>query len=353
VATERQLAKAIRRLTPFAPDHRGVDVGTLLEQLRALHARGTLDLPEPRLRRTVERRRYADADMPRLLEACAAWIAEAGPCGYGHIGDLPHRIYEDLHPHGAPEELVEIWERGAEIAGLAINLRFGCAFDVFAAPSLRGTGFELEMLRAAAEVTANRLPDDETFVLSDVFDCDTARIDALTELDFERFRTWDHFRECALDTRVPLPEAPAGYVVRNARVSDAEQLGLARNSAFNAYWTGDSYRTSVMQKPGYDPEREIVVESPDGRIVALAVYWIDELNRTGHFEPVGTHRDFRRRGLARAAMVEAMRRMAAAGMRAATITHEAENVAALRLYESLGFRKRYETYGFRRPAPCG
>jgi uncharacterized protein len=49
VATERQLAKAIRRLGPFAPSHRGVDVGALLEQLQALHARGTLDLPAPQL----------------------------------------------------------------------------------------------------------------------------------------------------------------------------------------------------------------------------------------------------------------------------------------------------------------
>jgi predicted metal-dependent hydrolase len=49
VATERQLAKAIRRLEPFAPRHRGVHVAVLLEQLRELAARGSLDLPPPRL----------------------------------------------------------------------------------------------------------------------------------------------------------------------------------------------------------------------------------------------------------------------------------------------------------------
>jgi hypothetical protein len=49
VATERQLAKAIRRLKPFAPAHRGVDVATLLRQLSELHARGSLDLPPPRV----------------------------------------------------------------------------------------------------------------------------------------------------------------------------------------------------------------------------------------------------------------------------------------------------------------
>jgi ribosomal protein S18 acetylase RimI-like enzyme len=104
-----------------------------------------------------------------------------------------------------------------------------------------------------------------------------------------------------------------------------------------------------MEKPGYDPGREVVVESPDGQVAAFTTSWLDELNHTGHLEPVGTHRDFRRRGLARAAMLEAMRRLADAGMRTVTITHDAENVPARRLYESLGFRKRYETYGFRKP----
>jgi predicted metal-dependent hydrolase len=49
VATERQLAKAIHRLEPFAPRHRGIDVAVLLEQLRELAARGSLDLPPPRV----------------------------------------------------------------------------------------------------------------------------------------------------------------------------------------------------------------------------------------------------------------------------------------------------------------
>lgn len=35
IGTERQLAKAIRRLTPYAPAHRGVDVDSLLAQVRA------------------------------------------------------------------------------------------------------------------------------------------------------------------------------------------------------------------------------------------------------------------------------------------------------------------------------
>jgi uncharacterized protein len=49
IGTERQLAKAVRRLEPFAPAHRGIDLASLLEQLRHLHDQGSLELPPPLL----------------------------------------------------------------------------------------------------------------------------------------------------------------------------------------------------------------------------------------------------------------------------------------------------------------
>jgi predicted metal-dependent hydrolase len=49
IGTERQLAKAVRRLTPYAPAHRGLELGALLDQLRELQQLGSLQLPPPRL----------------------------------------------------------------------------------------------------------------------------------------------------------------------------------------------------------------------------------------------------------------------------------------------------------------
>ena len=49
IGTERQLAKALRRLEPYAPAHRGIELEPLLAQLRELHKCGSLDLPPPRL----------------------------------------------------------------------------------------------------------------------------------------------------------------------------------------------------------------------------------------------------------------------------------------------------------------
>ena len=49
---ERQLEKAARRLGPYTPEHRGVDVARVLADVaaaRALVARDSLELPAPRV----------------------------------------------------------------------------------------------------------------------------------------------------------------------------------------------------------------------------------------------------------------------------------------------------------------
>jgi hypothetical protein len=50
VGCERQLEKAARRLGPFAPEHRGVNVASILRQVdeaAGVVAGGSLDLPPP------------------------------------------------------------------------------------------------------------------------------------------------------------------------------------------------------------------------------------------------------------------------------------------------------------------
>jgi mycothiol synthase len=294
-------------------------------------------------------RPYQDADLPELQAAVAGWIAEVGRCGYDHIGELPHRIYENLRGRRPVGELVQVWDDADGVAGIAINMRMGCCFDVFAAPRLRGSDAERQMLQAAFQTTGRLMAaSSEAFVLTDVFDCDAARITLLSAMGFEHFRNWDHVRERDLDGEIPDPGLCRGFVLRHARAEDADQLAAARNSAFNEDWTGGQYLSAVMDKPGYAASREIVAEAPDGRIAAFTVYWVDPLNKIGHFEPVGTHHEFRRRGLARAVMLHAMRQMQEGGMSRVTVNHLADNIPALGLYEAIGFAKQHETLGFRR-----
>jgi hypothetical protein len=111
--------------------------------------------------------------MPELQRSFSRWIAEAGWCGYGHTGELPHRIYENLRGRRPVSDLVHVWEDAGHIVGIAINLLHGVAFDVYTAPSLRGSAAERRMLLSAVETTARLMGGSaEPFVLGDVYDCD-------------------------------------------------------------------------------------------------------------------------------------------------------------------------------------
>jgi hypothetical protein len=55
------------------------------------------------------------------------------------------------------------------------------------------------------------------------------------------------------------------------------------------------------------------VEAPDATMAASTIMWLDEANKTVEFEPVGTHPDYRRRGLGKAMLLHGMHLALAAG----------------------------------------
>jgi hypothetical protein len=87
---------------------------------------------------------YTDDDLPHIQAALARWIQTAGACGYYHVGDIPHRIYETLRGRYPVGELVRIWEEGTNIAGIVINFLFDTSFQMFVSPSCRGTDSEYD-----------------------------------------------------------------------------------------------------------------------------------------------------------------------------------------------------------------
>jgi ribosomal protein S18 acetylase RimI-like enzyme len=96
-----------------------------------------------------------------------------------------------------------------------------------------------------------------------------------------------------------------------------------------------------MECPGYAPARELVIQTSDGFLLAFSVIWYDHLSRVGLFEPVGTHKDFRRRGFGLAIVLYGMQKIAAAGMKFATVAHIGDNEAARGLYQACGFKPRH------------
>jgi ribosomal protein S18 acetylase RimI-like enzyme len=136
---------------------------------------------------------------------------------------------------------------------------------------------------------------------------------------------------------------PTGYAVRE--VEGEHEVGRRASAQYDAFRSERPFAEyqarylRLMQSPVYRPELDIVAVAPDGQFAAFCICWLDEANRVGLFEPVGTRPAFLRQGLARAVMCEGLRRMQDAGMLSAVVCADHSNAAALSLYESLGFRR--------------
>lgn len=215
------------------------------------------------------------------------------------------------------------------------------SFDAQVRPDLRGGDLEREVLEYAADRTAALmrrydLAGDRLY--ADAFRGDTARVELLLELGWQPDDGLPYVLNRLEIGGINLPALPAGYTYRSARgIEDAADLAAVHNGAFGDIWTPAWYRY-VMESPGYAPEHELVIQAPEGELVSFAVIRLDHRNRLGVFEPVGTHRDYQRRGFGRAIMLYGLQQMAAAGMEVASVAHFGDNTAARGLYQSCGFR---------------
>jgi len=72
-------------------------------------------------------------------------------------------------------------------------------------------------------------------------------------------------------------------------------------------------------------------------VASYVLVWPDDENGVALFEPVGTHAEFRRRGLGAAVCTYALRRLYDEGLRVAIVACVDE--PACSLYESVGFRR--------------
>ena len=300
----------------------------------------------------IKRKYSGEPDLKAFQRFNAEAIACTNHCGYLHPGDIPHHIYNG-NKHYDPVDLITIWEDAQGMAAwLLADPSFKC-FDAQIRPDLRGGVFEQEVLKIAYEETRTlmrRFGIDSEYLHADAFREEPARAELLLamgfELDDERPYVLNRLEIKGTD----LPGLPEGFFFRSARgVEDAAALAEVHNGAFNpTNWTPDLYR-KVMTSPGYAPERELVIEGPEGRIAAFTVTWHDHLNRTGLFEPVGTHRDYQRRGFGRAIMAFGLQQMAAAGMQYATVAHFGDNEAAQGLYHACGFEPWHLIDGYQKP----
>jgi predicted N-acetyltransferase YhbS len=152
------------------------------------------------------------------------------------------------------------------------------------------------------------------------------------------------FAEFAVDA-VPAPHVPEGFVVRSmADENDVERRREVYGRAFNhsepSEWPQALVYRELQNAPDYCRDLDLYVVGPQGAFVACCIVWYDADNRIGYLEPVGTHPDFRRKGLGRAVVMEGIRRAAALGATAVRVG------SGQPFYLAIGFQIRHTGYGW-------
>lgn len=292
-------------------------------------------------------------DLAAMQQALASWIQEVGSCGYDHVGDLPHRIYNGLRGRYPRHELIRLWYVDGQLEGFAQVYPRHKLYDVLISPKYRSTALEIDALNWAYDtlrIWMNQEDNEGKDVETGVYTCDTQRINCLTELGYQPDEsTWMIVNERSLDTDLPDAILPEGYSIRSViDEGDAEQLAAVHHGAFGSEWSPEIYRDEVMRKPGYDPELEHIVVAPDGTFAAFCITWLDTVNSIGLFEPVGTHKAHQRKGLGRALLSYGLRFMREQGMKTAQVCSESDNPAANALYQAVGFVPTYTIIDYQR-----
>ena len=266
---------------------------------------------------------------------------------YIHRGDLQWWLFYTDLPQELWQSRIRLWMEADRLIGWTLLSPEEDAFDVFTLPALRGSVLESEMLSVVADEMSELDELNNVWMAED----DDVRIRWFEEHGFEiAAEHYVHFKR-SLSVPLPDPNLQARFTLRTSRgdEADARLRAVASHAAFKSGKQFDEYwpRTlRLMQSPVYVLEHEIFVMAPNGQVAAYCIIWTDELTRVGHFEPVGTHPDFQRKGLGKSLLFEALRRLKSEGMTEADVCTNHDNLAAIRLYESVGFQmdKRLLTY---------
>lgn len=157
------------------------------------------------------------------------------------------------------------------------------------------------------------------------------------------FRSGDpeYQRRRPLEYHIQTPVLPAGYSVR--ALGDSDELPARSWASWRSFhpdepvekYRGWEWYRTVQRCPLYRRDLDLVAVASDGAIASFCTVWLDDVCRTGLFEPVATHPDHLRRGLGAAVMAEGLRRLKWLG---ATMAYVGSySIPAGALYSSLGF----------------
>ncbi|MBX2997017.1 MAG: GNAT family N-acetyltransferase [Caldilineaceae bacterium] len=260
------------------------------------------------------------------------------------------RFYSaDLKADRLLSRRVQLWEADGELIGYVLPEGRGDA-HLQIHPDYRH--IEDEMVRWAEQNLAAPAQSGQCEIEIYVQEYDVHRQRILAERGFAKMDYGGMVRHMRLGKgTIPSPTVYEGYTLR---ITDPEDLadcqGIADllNAAFGRnFHNAAEYQNFTRCAPSFHRELDLVMVAPDGVFAAYVGIPYDEANRRGIYEPVCTHPDHQRKGLARALMLEGLHRLRAMGALDATVD-TGDMIPANALYTALGFTEAYKGYAWKK-----
>ncbi len=277
-------------------------------------------------------------DLHAMLDLLSEGARANNGAHYVHRGDLQWWLFYTDTPLDVWQANIRLWFEEDCLVGWALLSPDEAAFDVFVAPHLHGSSQEGEMLAWAVD----NMPELESIQNMWVAEQDDFRIRWMEGNGFVREPRYTVYFWRSLSRPLDGPPLPEGFSIRTSRgVEDAQLRAACSHAAFGSTKPFEEYwpRTlRLMQSQVYVPEHELFVIAPGGEVASYCIIWTDSVTKVGHFEPVGTHPDYQRKGLGKSLLHEAFCRLKAEGMQEADLCTNSDNPPAHGLYEAVGFR---------------
>lgn len=228
--------------------------------------------------------------------------------------------------------------------------------EEFVVPDWRGRGIEQAMLKWMEQrlraVAAGHPTQGKAVLGANATTAEQARRQLLLREDYQEVFSMLEMEFTAWD-QLPHTPVPAGFVVKHAEPEQYRALWDALQAAYHGRSmfmtaTEEDYE-AFEHDPTHDPSLELVAWDND-QIAGMVFVRMDRGH--GVIDECNVGHAYRRRGLAKALMVQGLRLLEARGASMVRLHVRKHNeTGAQQLYERLGFRVLKEFGRFRKPLP--
>lgn len=211
---------------------------------------------------------------------------------------------------------------------------------------------EDDMIAWAEDNLGKRNDDGRRQLSIYVFEYDSPRRLLLEKRGYEKQTAGGVIRRLLFgEKQFPKVDIADGYTLRTTdpdNPADCQQIADLLNVAFGRdFHNAAEYHNFTVKAPSFRTDLDLVAVAPDSSFAAYAGVPYNETHNYGIFEPVCTHPDHLRKGLARALMLEGLHRLKEIGA-SDVYVGTGDQVAANKLYDALGFTEAYKEHEWRK-----